>query len=141
MLGPYKCQVAKIFKGFAQISLGAFKVGPQTPPAPKLRNSNLCLTAQVGNFWLTPWLWPIIMQAYISRSGKTFFSKLCSMTGHNNLDKNQPREISKKNPQKSWLWPKIMQAFTSGSVLRIFFQSLQHDRAQQVDENHLSEIS
>ena len=34
-----------------------------------------------------------------------------------------------------------MQGYISGYALTIFFQTLQHDKGQYVDKNHLSEIS
>ena len=39
-----KCQIAKIFRA-----------GPQTPLLQSSEIPNLDLTAQIGNFWFTPW--------------------------------------------------------------------------------------
>ena len=83
---------------------------------------------------------------YISGSALRIFFRLCSMIGYNQERKINQTGISQKI--LLWakcailasLWPNIMQSYIWKSILRIFFVTLQLDRAQQVDKNHLTEI-
>ena len=53
ILEPYKCQVGNIFQGFAMNPI----VGLQSrSPDQSSEFHNLGLTAQIGNFCLTPWI-------------------------------------------------------------------------------------
>ena len=83
------CQIAKNFGALPQIPLGAFRVGPQTPLFQSSEIPNLCLTAQNGNFWLTPcksteintaqkWQWLPLLITKVWGPNWTFFQSVLS---------------------------------------------------------------